>query len=85
MGTARTPRTGRTKHVNKPKGEVEYDKEVWDADISAQEVINAIHAMKNGKSAGNDSIPVEVYKAIVRDCPKGGWWCGAVPIAWWTR
>ena len=60
------------KAVNKPKGEVEYDKEVWDADISAQEVIYAIHAMKNGKSAGNDNIPVEVYKAIVRDARKEG-------------
>ena len=43
------------------------DSEEWDSEITEFEVENVVMAMGNGKSTGDDCIPVEVYKKLLRN------------------
>ena len=43
------------------------DSEEWDSEITEYEVENVVMAMGNGKSTGDDCIPVEVYKKLLRN------------------
>ncbi|KAM7453125.1 hypothetical protein BLSTO_06132, partial [Blastocystis sp. subtype 1] len=43
------------------------DSEEWDREIAEFEVENVVMAMGNGKSTGDDCIPVEVYKKLLRN------------------
>ena len=55
------------KPVNKPENEgMCANEKYWDADINWFEVREAVRVMSNGKAAGNDGIPGEVYKAIMK-------------------
>ena len=43
------------------------DSKAWDREITEFEVENVVMAMGNGKSTGDDCIPVEVYKKLLRN------------------
>ena len=43
------------------------DSKAWDREITEFEVENVVMAMGNGKSMGDDCIPVEVYKKLLRN------------------
>ena len=43
------------------------DSKAWDSEITEYEVENVVMAMGNGKSTGDDCIPVEVYKKLLRN------------------
>ena len=41
--------------------------EYWNKEIDCCEIQSAVKKLKNGKATGIDEIPVEVYKAIVKE------------------
>ena len=49
-----------------PNSRLKNSKE-WDREITQYEVENVVMAMGNGKSTGDDCIPVEVYKKLLRN------------------
>ena len=70
-GHSKDPAYWEDKPVFKPENQgICGNEEYWNRDIEWYEIQSAVRKLKNGKAAGIDAIPGEVYKAIVKENPR---------------